>query len=293
MKITLWTSSEINDLRNNRVPVTRTLKAARTKAFKLHIDFFPFGGEKFRKLDLTKEQRKAIANDARKSRNKTKTASKFGVNRSYVLQCCKEFNVSLIPSPHERINEHIEYDGHNWSWKKGSWICTANKVRESGEYNLGKVLWKKFHGEYPDARHDVRFIDGNRYNLNKSNLKLLTKSEAQLLRLKNPMTKAMFYASGCYGLMLNAIMEAQDPSKGKKRGKKAAATRKSRYPNLGKKVAESRKRKAEERGFYFSEEARKRMSEAHKGKPSNNKGKVWRKKRKTSSWQRNGGDTQR
>lgn len=280
MKPSLWTASEINDLRNNIVPSTRTMNAARNKASKLNIEFHPKCGDKCVQLNLSADDRRRIAEAVKKERNKAHVAMRFGVSRNYVLECCKEFHVETIPSPHERLGEHIEYDGHNWSWKKGSWICTSSRVRATGEYNLGKVLWKKFHGVYPDAGHDVRFKDGNRYNLAKENLVLLTKSEAQKLRLKDPMNRARCYATGCLGLLMNAVAEMQDPQRRKDRCKKAAETSRRLHPDRGRKAWETRRKRAEERGFFFTAEQIKKMSESHKGKPNPNKGRKYGKDKK-------------
>lgn len=268
MRPVLWTSQEIACLRKNIVPPTRGEKAARTKAHKLGLSFCP-GGCQSQPLNLSRRQREAIARAVKATGNKSHVANRFKVSRNYVIQVCKEFKVASGPSPHERLGEHVEYGGHNWSWKKGSWICTSSKVRASGKYNLGKVLWEKYHGEYPDRRHDVRFKDGDRYNLKKSNLVKLTKSEAQVLRMKEPMYKAMAYASGCMGLLMNAVSEVIDPMKKADRISKAVKTRKERHPDIGKKAWETRKKRAEERGYYFTEETRRKMSESHRGKPSN------------------------
>lgn len=170
------------------------------------------------------------------------------------------------------FHEHFEYEGTNWSWKKGSWICTNTKVRNTGKYNLCKVLWEKFHGIYPDANHDVRFKDGNKYNLKKSNLQLLTKSEAQKLRMKDPNVKANTYATGCLGLLMNTIAELQDPSKRKERCRKSAETTKRNHPDRIKKAIETRRKRAESRGYYYTEETRRKMSESHKGKTKSKQG---------------------
>lgn len=276
MRPVLWTPEEVEQLRNGIVPEGRSEMSARTKAFKMNISFCPNGGKPIPKCDERTE--KTVVDLYRECRNKSLVAAKTGISRNTVIDVLKRNGIEAGKSPHERLGEHVEYEGRNYSWKKGSWICTSSRVRASGEYNLAKTLWKKYHGVYPGPEYDVSYVDGNRYNLTKSNLRLLTKSEAQKLRMKDPVYRAKVTASCCMGLLMNAIYECLDPSKKAERIRKSVETRKRLHLDIQKKAWETRRRNAEERGYYFTDEQRKRMSEAHKGKPRPNKGK--RPKRK-------------
>lgn len=264
MGIDLWTKDEIQALKENRFPETRSKRAARTKAFKLGLSFCPDGKPECRNLNLTESQKDEIIDFVKRKRNRTLAAQHFGVSRNYVVELCKNRGLEMAKRPHERLGEHVEYDGHNWSWKKGSWVCTSSKVRKTKECVLTKVIWKKHYGEYPGPEYDIRFKDGDRYNLDIDNLMKVTKSEAQKIRLQDPLTKALATASGIMGLLQVKINEAIDPSRKAERCAKAAKTRQERHPDLQKKMWETRRRNAAERGFYYSPETRRKMSESRR-----------------------------
>jgi len=272
MAVVLWTAAEIEMLRNDIIPPGRNESTARTKANKLGLNFCP-KGKRNAPLNLPEEEKLKIVQHVKNHRNKTSAAITFGVSRNYVIEICKQYGVCVGKAPRDRIGEHVEYNGVNWSWKKGSWICTSSKVRATGKYNLAKVLWEKYYGEYPGPKFDIRYKDGDRYNLKKSNLVKVTKAEAQKERLKDPLYKAMAYANGCYGLLQNRIAEELDPTRKAARCAKAADTCRINCPDRGMKAWHTRHKRAKERGYYFTDEARKNMSIAHMGKPSNNKGK--------------------
>lgn len=269
----LWTAQEIQDLRENRMPAGRSYAACHTKAFKLGISFCPGGHPECVPKNLTEDVIQQILDHVKQFHNRTITAELFHVSRNYVYELCKKNGLEIAPRPHDRLGEHVEFEGHNFSWKKGSWIATSSKLRASGEYNLTKILWKKFHGVYPGPGYDVRYKDGNRYNLKKSNLVLVTKAQAQKIRMKDPAYKANAVANAYFGLLNNAISEILDPDKKKVRIQKAVESRRPKQHETAMKASETRRKKALERGYYFTPETLKRMSESHKGKTYNKRNK--------------------
>lgn len=267
----LWTSDEIQALRENRIPEGRSLHACWTKAHKLGLSFCPGGHPECRNKNLSDEDKKKILEHVRIHRNRTRAAELFGVSRNYVSTLCAENGLKMCPRPHDRLGEHVEYEGHNFSWKKGSWICTSSRVRATGEYNLTRILWKKYYGVYPGPGYDIRYKDGDKYNLTKNNLVLVTKSEAQKIRLKDPFYRAVATASAIMGLLQNNIMETLDPDKKKRRIRKAMESRKPKQGEIIRKAVETRRRRAEERGYYYDDETIQKMRESHKGKTYNRK----------------------
>lgn len=259
----LWTKEEVELLKNNILPKGRSLRSAYTKAHHLGISFCPKGSP-CPQLNLPKEKREEIARHAEMCRNKTLTSRKFGVSRNYVIQVCHEFGVEIEKRPHDRLGEHFEYEGNNYSWNGGSWICTSSKVRATGEFNLSKILYKKYHGEYPGQGFVIVYKDGNRYNLTKDNLVKMSRSEAQKLRMEDEMVRASVIASGAMGLLQNKVSEIFDPSKTEKRIKKAVETRMKLHPDIVKKAWETRRKRAAERGFFYTKETRQKMSESRK-----------------------------
>lgn len=266
-----WTTEEIELLKRSVIPEGRSVGACHTKAGKLRIPFRPSGYNSAPRK-YSDEKRKEIADHAAKNGNKLETGRVYGVSRNYVYECCKEFRPDCIGESGLKDDvPHVMYEGYIFSYKKRCWICTSSKVRVTGKYNLAKIIYEKAYGEYPDKHFDVVPKDGNIYNLAPENLVKRSKSESQRIRMQDPIRYANSIANTTYGRLKNIIAEKLDPSKMKARMDKSNRTKKERYAphEIGRKIVETKRRNAEARGYWYTPEQRKRMSEAHVGKTKN------------------------
>lgn len=256
-----WTEDELELLRQNKIVPGRTLGAARNKAFKIGVETYaPLGGKASK--PHPEELCRKIAEEVAKTRNCSRVGQKYGINRETVRSIAKRFGVVIQPGSRDKIGEHIEYLGKKWVWSpKGYWRCTTK-----GRMNLTHILFEIYNGQKLPKDHCVFFKDGNRFNLTKENLVAMTKSEFGKKKYnENPQARAMIIAAGCLGRLNQRIKETMDPEAARQRCQKAAESRKPKQLETARKAAETRRQNAMKRGYYFTPEAIKRMSEAHKG----------------------------
>ena len=111
------------------------------------------------------------------------------------------------------------------------------------------------------------FKDGNRDNYAVENLYFISTSEYMKLRNEDPKIHARNIDLLNKGREDNIERERKRPWLAKKRLARTWATWRERDPEgIGlKKMVETRRKNAEERGYYYTEEQRQHMRLAHKG----------------------------
>ena len=113
----------------------------------------------------------------------------------------------------------------------------------------------------------IMFKDGNHDNYAIENLYFISTSEYMKLRNEDPEIHARNIELLNKGREENIERERKRPWLAKKRLARTWATRRERDPegNGIKKTVETRRKNAEERGYYYTEEQRLHLSLAHKG----------------------------
>jgi hypothetical protein len=119
-------------------------------------------------------------------------------------------------------NDFREFEGRRYTWTgKGYWRCTSYYDR----HNLAHRIWTRAHGKPVPKGSMIVFADGNKFNVSVENLLCLTYREAQLRRMQNPEYRAITTAYLAYGLLVNGLMEANDPEKKRVRFERVVQTR--------------------------------------------------------------------
>ena len=173
-----------------------------------------------------------------------------------------------VPLRKERpdADEIILYNGKKYSWSKDCWRCTVGN-----RMSLTRRIWEDNFGPIPN-NHKIYFVDGNRYNVDPSNLACMTESDHQKERLKDDDARAIFSACGAYARLLRDIKRAIDPELVKASTQKAWATRRMKGTDKhGKKVWEQRLKRYGPSGCKDPKKAGENRSKARKNKININK----------------------
>ena len=191
-------------------------------------------------------------------------AREIGINYQSVLDYAHKNGFSVRPPSSKRTNEYIEYNGLKYCWsQQGYWRCTTGN-----RDNLAHVIYKEYHPEAKFCNGEtIHFVNGDKKDFTKENLVMVTRQEQANLYLRGTDEKRLFTkAMGIAGLAAIRIAELNDPSLRERRIRKAQNSfTTEKRKETAKKVWETRRKNAEIKGFYFTPEQRKRMSEAHLG----------------------------
>ena len=132
---------------------------------------------------------------------------------------------------------------------------------------LADYRYRQMFGTQKPKGTVIMFKDGNHDNYAIENLYFISTSEYMKLRNGDPEIHARNIELLNKGREENIERERKRPWLAKKRLARSWATRRERDPEgTGlKKMVETRRKNAEERGFWYTEEQRQHFSLAHKG----------------------------
>ena len=196
-----------------------------------------------------------------------KAAREFGTSYSTVIDACARVGFH-IPSPSEKSKtiRSITVDGIRFSFVAKPHYY-RRKVNGKDE-TLAQYMYRKMFGTEKPKGMVVMFSDGDYHNYDPANLYFVTMSERMSIEMQDP------ERSETNRQVLNTIRdryfeeERRNPFLMKRRLRRAWSTRRSKDPDneWAAKMVETKNRNAEERGFFYTEEQRRHMSDAHKGK---------------------------
>lgn len=224
--INYWTEAEIAMLRENILPPGRKLKSAYTKAFRLGICFCPVTKKSSKsQREQTAYVTGSVIRELQKTGKVRATARKYGISYTTVMEIARKAGIKVNQDSLQKRAETIVFDGRNYAWNDSGyyWRCTTGK-RES----LARVLYERAHGPIK-GRKVVVFKDGNRYNLDVSNLVCMTPGRHTKERYeKDPLYRASCIAGLALGRLRTQINETVDPELKKKRMENAWKTRRGK-----------------------------------------------------------------
>lgn len=202
---------------------------------------------------------------AKKFGSYRKAALEFGCSYQTVADCCHKRGLH-IAGPHElcKKKKQLVIDGHAFYWNdKGYYRGSVNGER----IMLADYRYRQMFGTQKPKGTVIMFKDGNRDNYAIENIYFISTSEYMKLRNEAPEIHARNIELLNKGREDNIERESKRPWLAKKRLARAWTTRRSRDPegNGIKKMVETRRKNAEERGYWYTEEQRLHLSIAHKG----------------------------
>ena len=194
-----------------------------------------------------------------------KAALEFGCSYQTVADRCHKRGVH-IAGPHElcKRKKQLVVDGHTFYWiDKGYYRGSVNGER----LMLADYRYRQMFGTQKPKGTVIMFKDGNRGNYAVENLYFISTSEYMKLRNEDPEIHARNIELLNKGREENIARERKRPWLAKKRLARTWSTRRERDPEgLGiKKMVETKRRNAEDRGFWYTEEQRQHFSLANKG----------------------------
>ena len=203
---------------------------------------------------------------AKKLGSYRRAAKEFGCSYQTVIDHCHERGFH-IAGPHERCKakRHKIVNGYVFYWcTKGFYRGNVGKER----LMLSDYCYRLKYGQKKPYGLNIWFIDGDRENYNLDNLEFVTTSEFMIRRNSDPSILEHNRKILEDGRNKNFAMEKDKPWLAKRRLQRAWRTRRANDPDnsFALKCVESRRATAESRGYYYTPEQRRRMSEAHKGK---------------------------
>ena len=202
---------------------------------------------------------------AKKFGSYRKAALEFGCSYQTVADSCHKRGVH-IAGPHEicKRKKQLVVDGHTFYWiDKGYYRGSVNGER----IMLADYRYRQMFGTQKPKGTVIMFKDGNHDNYAIENLYFISTSEYMKLRNEDPEIHARNIELLNKGRENNIERESKRPWLAKKWLARTWVTRRERDPDgIGlKKRVETRRKNAEERGYYYTEEQRLHMSIAHKG----------------------------
>lgn len=202
---------------------------------------------------------------AKKFGSYRKAALEFGCSYQTVADRCHKRGVH-IAGPHElcKKKKQLVIDGHTFYWiDKGYYRGSVNGER----IMLADYRYRQIFGTQKPKGSVIMFKDGNHDNYAVENLYFISTSEFMRLRNEDPEVHARNVELLDKGREDNIERERKRPWLAKKRLARTWVTRRDRDPegNGIKKMVETRRRNAEERGYWYTPEQRQHMSLARKG----------------------------
>lgn len=194
-----------------------------------------------------------------------KAALEFGCSYQTVADRCHKRGVH-IAGPHElcKKKKRLVIDGHTFYWiDKGYYRGSVNGER----IMLADYRYRQMFGKQKPKGTVIMFKDGNRDNYAIKNISFISTSDYMKLRNEDPEIHARNINLLNKGREDNIERESKRPWLAKKRLARSWATRRERDPEgIGiKKMVETRRKNAEERGYWYTEDQRQHMSLAKKG----------------------------
>ena len=202
---------------------------------------------------------------AKKFNSYRKAALEFGCSYQTVADRCHKRGVH-IAGPHElcKRKKQLVIDGHTFYWiDKGYYRGSVNGER----IMLADYRYRQMFGTQKPKGTVIMFKDGDHDNYAIENLYFISTSEYMKLRNGDPEIHARNIELLNKGREENIERERNRPWLAKKRLARTWATRRERDPEgIGiKKAVDTRRKNAEERGYWYTEDQRQHMSLAKKG----------------------------
>lgn len=200
---------------------------------------------------------------ARKLGSARKAGKMLGVSYQTVLDKCHAAGMTFVTAKQKSGRlPSIVVDGFRFTKTKGYYRGKTDHGREA----LSQYLYRKLYGTEKPQGICIHFKDGNLDNYALENIEFISVSER--MRIEEAKRHDENVRNLDRGRLKFIEMEKKDPRRKQLRVHRQWVTRrKNDLDNLfAMKVVESRRKHAEERGFFYTEEQRKHMSDARKGK---------------------------
>ena len=198
---------------------------------------------------------------AKKYGSYRKAALEFGCSYQTVADRCHKRGKANVFCKRKK---QLVIDGHTFYWNdKGYYRGSVNGER----IMLADYRYRQMFGTQKPKGTVIMFKDGNHDNYAIDNIYFISTSEYMKLRNEDPEIHARNIELLNKGREENIERERKRPWLAKKRLARTWATRRERDPEgTGlKKMVETRRKNAEERGFWYTEEQRQHFSLANKG----------------------------
>ena len=195
-----------------------------------------------------------------------KAAKELGVSYQTVLDRCHQHGISFVTvSQKSALLPCKIIDGFRFTKSKNFYRATTDNGRET----ISQYLYRKMHGIQKPKGICIGFKDGNNENYSLDNIEFITTSESSRRNeaLRHESNVAILDAER---RKYNEL-EKRKPHLMRRRMHRMMTSKRMNDPdnNFAIRGAETRRRNAEERGYWYTEEQRRHMSEAHKGKSRN------------------------
>lgn len=202
---------------------------------------------------------------AKKFNSYRKAAKEFGCSYQALADHCHKRGLH-IAGPHDicKKKKQLVVDGHTFYWiDKGYYRGSVNGER----IMLADYRYRQMFGTQKPKGTVIMFKDGNHDNYAIKNIYFVSSSEYMKLRNCDPEVHARNIEILNNGREDTIERERKRPWLAKKRLSRSWATRRERDPEgIGiKKAVETRRKRAEERGYWYTEEQRLHFSLAKKG----------------------------
>lgn len=210
---------------------------------------------------LSEEIKARIIEEALELKCYRAVGRRLNVNYTTVAEVCHDQGIHFEGVKSKTKNsKRIEYDGNVFIWNTHGYYRMASKDRKT----LSNAVWeKRNNGEKRPQDMVLVFIDGDKDNVTDENMDFITRSELGSRYLNDHYEECL--AGGEKGRRKAIEHKRRSPSFSRAVSAKIVATRHERHPDLYKRIAKIRRENAEARGYWYTEEARKHMSDAHKG----------------------------
>lgn len=202
---------------------------------------------------------------AKKLGSYRKAAIELGVNPETVRYHCRK-NGLFFAGPHEicKAKKQLVIDGHTFYWSHKRYY----RGSVDGERMLlSDYMHRKIYGT-PKPKHTViMFRDGDSDNYSTDNVYFVSASEFMKKINENPEVKARNRDLLDKGRESIIAAEREKPWLRKRRMQRMVTTRRRNDPDncYARKASDTRRKRAEERGYWYTDEQRVHMSEGHKG----------------------------
>jgi len=192
-----------------------------------------------------------------------KAGKMLGVRHQTVLEKCHAAGMTFVTAKQKSGRlPSIVVDGFRFTKTKGYYRGKTDHGREA----LSQYLYRKIYGTEKPGGICIHFKDGKSDNYALENIEFITVSER--MRIEEAKRHDENVRNLDRGRLKVIEMEKREPHRKQLRVHRQWVTRRKNDPDnlFAMKVVESRRKHAEERGFFYTEEQRRHMSDARKGK---------------------------
>jgi hypothetical protein len=172
-----------------------------------------------------------------------------------------------IPSPKEKSLSirSITVDGIRFSFVRKPHYYRRH-VNGKDE-TLAQYMYRKMYGTEKPKGLVIKFRDGDYHNYDPSNIYFVTMSEKTKIEMQNPERRQINRVVLLANKDKYFEEEKRNPLLKNRRMHRVWSTRRTNDPDneWTQKMVETKTKNAEERGFFFTKEQRKHMSDAHIG----------------------------